>query len=138
MYSWVVPRYSKFGGRVFFFSYLRRTGGAQNLPPPVRVLKSVAKFWVIVKQKSHKPKSRQPTGASLLQLRQDRHGKNQAVFGHNQIVSMVSNIRIRMLTLLVVNLPDTQENRTLSSDDERAVLQRTKLMPNPVYCAVCF
>ena len=45
---------------------------------------------------------------------------------------MLNNIRIRMLTLLVIKLPNIQENRLSSSHNERTVLERTKLMPDPV------
>ena len=43
---------------------------------------------------------------------------------------MFNNIRLRMLTLLVVKLSKTQENHFLSSNEKRRVLERTKLMPD--------
>ena len=45
--------------------------------------------------------------------------KNQAVFGHNRIIGMLKNIRIRMLTLFTLKPPNTQENHFISSDDKK-------------------
>ena len=67
----------------------------------------------------------------------NRHGKNHAVSGFSQIISMLNHIRIRMVTLLNAKLLHTEENRLLSSDVERTILESTKLMPGPVFPKGC-
>ena len=85
---------------------------------------------------SVEPAQTQASGACRLQVRVcyswKRHGKSQAVFGHNQVVSMCNHIRIRKVTLLAAKLLDTKDNRILSNDVEIAILERTKILLNPV------
>ena len=66
---------------------------------------------------------------SLLQLKQTRDIKS---YWAEPGLPHVQTYWYTALTLLVLKLPNTQGNQLVSSDVERTILGRTKLMPDAV------